>query len=465
VTDRTPHNLEAEQALLGAILLNNDAYGFAIKHVDAADFYVPLHAQIFQESGRLISLGRRVNTVTLKDAFPAGMAAGDDITISQYLARLAAEATTVVNAPDYARVIRDLALAREIIGIGADLERAPNLGFNADEAIRRAFEQLDTLRANFQAGDDDRATMESLAHSLSARMASDQREEAAHAVSTGFQDLDRQLGGGYRDGRLFVWAGRPGAGKTVYMVASARRVAKAGFGALLFSLEMPRDDIMARFAASELAHTETPLDYRDVLVNDLDPFQRQRVIAAADRLQELPIHVDCTAGLGIFEMTARARLACDRWRRQGIKPGLIGIDYLGLVRTGDRYRGNKVDELGEIAKQAKILAGQLEVPVLLLAQLNRGVEGRDDKRPVMADLRASGEIEEHADVVGLLYRPFYYTQRDPRYRDRDPAAMVEIEKRKHDLDVGLDKNRLGPTTVVHLWCDVAKSAVDNSRHY
>jgi len=164
-------------------------------------------------------------------------------------------------------------------------------------------------------------------------------------------------------------------------------------------------------------------------------------------------------------MTARARLACDRWRRQGVKPGLIGIDYLGLVRTGDRYRGNKVDELGEIAKQAKILAGQLEVPVLLLAQLNRGVEGRDDKRPVMADLRASGEIEEHADVVGLLYRPFYYTQRDPRYRDRDPTAMVEIEKRKHDLDVGLDKNRLGPTTVVHLWCDVAKSAVDNSRHY
>jgi replicative DNA helicase len=154
---------------------------------------------------------------------------------------------------------------------------------------------------------------------------------------------------------------------------------------------------------------------------------------------------------------------CERWRRAGIKPGLIAIDYLGLVRTSDRYRGNKVNEQGEIALGGKLMAGQLETCVLLLAQLNRGVESRDDKRPVMSDLRASGEIEEHADVVGLLYRPNYYDQRSTEVRNSDPAALDRMDRRKYDLDLGLDKNRLGPTMAVRLWCDVGRSAVDNAR--
>ena len=460
-------NIEAEQCLLGAILVNNGAYGAAIKHVDSTDFFEPLHAQIFEEAGRLIVAGRTATPVTLKDAFP-NVKLGDDpndLTISQYLARLCAEATTIINAPDYAHLIRELAMMREIIGIAADLERAPSDGRNSDEALRQAFEQIDSLRAGLTAENDERASIGRLAKELSARMQSAEALEAEGSISTGFIDLDRQLGGGYRDGRLIVLAGRPGAGKTVFKVASSRRVARKGNGVLIFSLEMPRNDIMARFVASELAHTDTPLDYRDILVGNLDQFQRERVAVAAANLEPLPIEIDTTVGLSIFEIAARARITCERWRQRSIKPGLIAIDYLGLIRSSDRYRGNRTHEIGETAKGAKLLAGQLQTCVLLLAQINRSVESRDDRRPVMSDLRDSGEIEEHADVVALMYRPNYYDQRNLKVRQADAAAIEQMEQRKYDLDIGLDKNRLGPTATVRLWCDVGRSAVDNARRY
>jgi replicative DNA helicase len=457
----TPHhNIEAEQALLGAILLENGAYGAAVKHVRIEDFYEPLHAQIYDQMSRLIIAGKRVTPVTLKNEFPDVVLPGE-ITISEYLARLCAEATTIINAPDYAQVIHNLAVVRSIVAVAGDLQRAPQDGYNTDEALQRAFEYLDGLRANLHGTDEDCASIAMLADGLSKRM-TEGDEEAGQSISTGFTDLDHQLGGGYRDGRLFVIAGRPGSGKTVFSVASARRVArKSHQGVLFFSMEMPRQDIIARFAACELAYTSTPVDYRDILVGKLDTFGCQRVAGAAATLRDLPIIIDCTAGLSMFEIGARSRIVAERWRRQGVKLGLIIVDYLGLVKVSDRYKGNKVDELGDVAKGGKLLCSQLQTTMLMLAQLNRGVEQRDDKRPVMSDLRASGEIEEHADVVGLLYRPAYYDQRLTKVRDSDPEALAVAERRKNELDLNLDKNRLGPTSSVKLWCDVAKSAIDN----
>jgi replicative DNA helicase len=457
----TPHhNIEAEQALLGAILIDNGAYGAAVKHVRTEDFFEPAHAQIYDQMSRLIIAGKRVTPVTLKNEFPEVVLPGD-ITVSQYLARLCAEATTLVNAPDYAQVIHNLAVVRSIVAVAGDLQRAPQDGYNTDEALQKAFEHLDGLRANLYGTDDDCAPISVLSDGLTKRM-TEGDTDAGQSVSTGFTDLDKTLGGGYRDGRLFVLAGRPGSGKTVFAVASARRVArKSQCGVLFFSMEMPRQDIIARFAACELSLTSTPIDYRDILVGGLDTFKCQRVAGAAATLRDLPIIIDCTAGLSMFEVAARSRIVAERWRRQGVKLGLIIVDYLGLVKVADRYRGNKVDELGDVAKMGKLLASQLQTSMLMLAQLNRGVEQRDDKRPVMSDLRASGEIEEHADVVGLLYRPAYYDQRLSKVRDSDPEAMAIAERRKNELDLNLDKNRLGPTYSVKLWCDVAKCAIDN----
>lgn len=468
-------NLEAEQALLGAILIQNDAFGAVVQRVSPEDFYVPEHREIFAEIGRLIGEGRVATPVTLKDKFP-NIKLGDEQdspTVSQYLARLCAEATTIINAPDYARTVRDLSTIRAIIGIASDLERAPSHLSNSDEALRNAFERIDAIRASIGSAEEERASIGAIARALAERMRSDEPGADA-SISTGLADLDRALGGGYRAGRLLVFAGRPGAGKTVLMVSSGRRVARRpstlpqfpnGNGVLIFSLEMPRADIMARFAADELAHTNMPIDYRDILVGNLDEYQRHRVIEAAQALEPLPIIVDTTVGLSMFEIAARARIVSERWAKQGIKLGLIAIDYLGLIKTGDRYRGNRVHELGETARAAKVLCGQLSTCGMLLAQLNRSVESREDKRPLMQDLRDSGEVEEHADVVGLLYRPAYYDQRDPKVRAQDPEALAIAEARRYRLELGLDKNRLGPTITVPLWCDVAKSSVDNVRHY
>jgi replicative DNA helicase len=464
VNNQPHHNIEAEQALLGAILLENGAYGAAVKHVQTEDFYEPAHAQIYDQMSRLITAGKLATPITLKNEFPDIEMPGG-ITISEYLARLCAEATTIINAPDYAQVIHNLSVVRSIVAVTGDLQRAPQLGYNTDEALQVAFEKLDTLRANLRGADDDAAPIGALADGLVKRMAAGDPEKG-QSITTGFSDLDKKLGGGYRAGRLFVLAGRPGSGKTVFSVASSRRVArKAGTGVIFFSHEMPQEDIMARFVASELAMTSTPLDYRDILVGELTEFERGRVAWAAETLKQLPIFIDCTAGLSMFEIGARARLIAERWRRQGIKLGLIIVDYLGLVKVADRYKGNKVDELGDVARSGKILASELQTTMLMLAQLNRGVEQRDDKRPIMSDLRASGEIEEHADVVGLLYRPGYYDQRNSKIKDLDADALAIAKAREHRLDLNLDKNRLGPTSSVPLWCDVAKSAIENGDYY
>ncbi len=463
-------NMEAEQALLGAILINNDAFGAAMKHVRATDFFEPLHARIYEEAGRLITSGRKATPITLKDAFPNIKLTDEPgaLTVPQYLARLCAEATTIINAPDYAQTIRDLAMMRAIIAIAGDLERAPSDGYNSDEALKQAFSQLDELRAGNSRSEEERSSIGRLAQYLVDNAETVKNGEPIPVPSTGFADIDRNIGGGFRPGRLIVIAGRPGMGKTVIEAASARRVARRGYGAGIFSLEIDGAEMSSRILADELAMMPrgTPeATYRDILTGELNDMQRSALAQASKRVQDLPIEIDATGGLSFFEIAARARIMIERWRQRGIQAGVIFIDYLGLITPSDRYRGRKVDELGEMAKAAKDLSKRLSVCVVLLAQLSRAVEQREDKRPNMADLRDSGNIEEHADVVGLLYRPYYYDQLDPRVRSGDPAAIERMEARKSELQLGLGKNRLGPTATVHLWCDVGRSAVDNARAY
>lgn len=458
-------NIEAEQALLGAIILNNDALGAAIKHVRTEDFFEPFHGQIFQEISRLITSGRKVTPITLKDAFP-NIRVGDqpdDPTVSQYLSRLCAEATTIINAPDYAQLIHELAIIRDFIAIARDLERAPADGYNVDTCVRGAFERLDTLRLKVSGAEQRLASISELAKRLVANAEYIRTGNPAPIPSTGLTDLDKQIGAGFRAGRLYVFAGRPGMGKTILMASSARRTARRGFGVGIFSLEVDGEEISARIMADELAQTNhTPIVYRDILTGELNDGDRAALSNASERVRDLQIEVDASGGLTFFDIAARSRILVERWKKRNIQPGVIWVDYLGLITPSDRYRGRKVDELGEIAKAAKDLSKEIGVGVVLLSQLNRMVESRDDKRPAMSDLRDSGNIEEHADIVGLLYRPAYYDQRDPKIHAGDLAAIERAENRKFDLEIGLGKNRLGPTKTIKLWCDVSRSTIDNS---
>lgn len=454
-----PHNVEVEQALLGAILINNDAFGVVAGEMEPDYFYEPTHGAIFSAAATAIAAGKKATPVTLKDYLPPGTFG--ELNIPIYLARLTAEATTIINVPDFASHIRELWELRQIALIGRD---AGTPGEAPALALESAWAALDHIRARAAKNTAECASLGVFAKLVAEEVACAPVQGEETVPSSGFSALDSFIGGGYRPGRLIVCAGRPGMGKTVFGAASARRVAIKGYGVAFFSLEIDGRELSARMMSADLSFDQNQVvPYSDILANNLTMHARTRVAAAADRLASLPLEIDACGGLSMFEIAARARIYVDRWRQRGIKPGLVVIDYLGLVSPSDRYRGRKVDEQGEIAKAGKDLAKRLGVCVLMLSQLNRGVEHRDDKRPTMADLRDSGNIEEHADIVALLYRPAYYDERNPEIRDGDIDALSCADARKFDLEVGLGKNRLGPTSTVTLWCNVAASLVDSAR--
>jgi replicative DNA helicase len=451
-----PTNVEAEQALLGAVLLNNDAFGVISAMIGPEHFVEPLHAEIFAAAGRFIADGKKATPISLKDAFP-GTEVMPGMTVQMYLAKLAAECvSTSIGLPQLGANVRDLALMRKIIWVGEDLRRAATDGYAPDEALRRAWEMLDGLRMGQAEDAGDRGSIADLVQRLIAQDGA----ESSFSISTGLTDLDRSIAGGWRAGRLYVLAGRPGMGKTVIAWSSARRVANQGVGVAGYSLEIDAHEVTARLISDALCRTGTPVPYRDIVAGTLDQAQRSHRNRAAATLEKIPLRVDATGGVSMGEIEARCRVERDRFARQGVRLGVVFIDYLGLVRATDRYRGSKVNELGEIALAAKTMAKRLDIAVVLLAQLNRSVEQRDDKRPNMSDLRDSGNIEEHADVVGLLYRPAYYDA-----RSRDPEAQERALDNPHRLELILGKNRLGPTMPVDLWCDMANNAVDNWQRY
>jgi replicative DNA helicase len=456
MTASIPHSIEAEQALLGAIMINPDALGMVTGTVSEEDFFEPVHRDIFRLMHGEITAGRRVTPVMLKDAMPDVEIAG--LPLQQYLARIAGEATTIINAPDYAKHLKELAISRELILIGEDLRRAANELTSPTAALQAAWEKVDALRGAIA----DQMTQRSTIGAIMGRLL---EADDALVIPTNLTDLDHTIAGGLRAGRLVIIGGRPAMGKTVIGSCIARRVATQGFGVSFFSLETDEKEMGARLAADALSRAQTPVVYRDIIAGQLTDGDRVRVQATAGRVGKLPMRLDCSGGLSIAEIEGRARTDRDRFAKAGTPLGLVVIDYLGLVRHGDRYRGRKVDEVGEISFGAKTMAKRLGCCVMLLAQLNRGVEQRDDKVPSMSDLRDSGNIEQDADLIGLLYRPVYYTEKTAEFRESNPEVIERYERERHKLELIVGKNKLGPTTTVHLWCDVSLSAIDNAARY
>lgn len=455
--DALPHNIEAEQALIGAVLLNNEHYGAVAAQVGPQNLFEPIHAQILQECGRLIMSGRKASPITIKDAFP-NVEVVPGVSIAKYLARLAAEGVASAYERDsYIARVRDLSQMREIIVAADDLRRASQNGLAPDSILRDVWDRLDELRGSTRQESNERGPISALIKRLL-----DETRQTAPVSTSGFSDLDNAIGGGFRSGRLYIVAGRPGMGKTILCLSSARRAARKGAALSIFSLEIDADEIGARMAADTLSRTSLPITYSDIIAHQQDQTRMAKVV---EFLSALSIRIDASGGLSMAEIEARARLDGERFAKDGQKLDIVYIDYLGLIKSTDRYRGNKVHELGEIALSAKNMAKRLDCAVVLLAQLNRGVEGRDDKRPIMSDLRDSGNIEEHADFVGLLYRPLYYIEKSPQYIAGDAEAVRKAEAVRFDLDLIIGKNRLGPTKIVGLWCNPALSAVDNKSRY
>ena len=450
-------DIEAEQALIGAALARPEMLGHLAGTLQPAYFAEPLHGQMFDIIRRLQSEGRAPTPVAIETRLGNDIRVGD-MSLRAYATEMAKRAIRIPDAHDYAERVRDLWAVRETATIGAQLEEsARQQGADPRELIAAASSSLDEVRAAL-------ATSRVMAR-WAGDFASDaldtiDRIRAGEAVeqgaTTGLADLDRDLGG-LVPGHLVVVAGRPGMGKSITGLSIARQCAKAGNGVVFFSLEMDDKQVRSRLLADEAYSSGRTITFKQIAEGrDLDDDQVDLLRRCAADLQHRPLLLDARTGLTVSDIAARTRAAMDAMRRRGTPLRAIVVDYLKFIQPSGRYRGQRVYEVGEITAGLKALAKDLDVCVVLLAQLNRAVEARPDKRPELGDLRESGDIEADADTVLLLFREAYYLK-----DAREPEAIEKLLAAENRLDIILAKNRNGPTRTRTVFCNVAANAVRN----
>ena len=457
-----PQNIEAEQALLGAILVNNEAFYRVSDFLEPQHFQEPIHQQIYELASNLIRAGKIATPVTLKTFLPADVDIGG-MNASQYLARLAAEATTVINASDYGRTVGDLAVRRDLIRIGEDMV---NVAFDAPvdfaprEQIEDAERRLYDLAEKGRYGAGFQRFSQALTVAVDMAAHAFQRDGKLSGIATGLKDLDAKMGG-LQSSDLIIVAGRPGMGKTAlatniaYNVAAAYRgeVQPDGTTKLLnggivgfFSLEMSAEQLATRIISERTGISSSTIRRGGITEDDFEKIKDMSI-----ELQHLPFYVDETGGLNISQLAARAR----RLKRQKGLDMLV-IDYIQLLQgSGKRASDSRVQEVTEITTSLKALAKELNVPIIALSQLSRQVESRDDKRPQLSDLRESGSIEQDADVVMFVFREEYYlANKEPRPGTEEHLKWqteMDIVMGKAELIIG--KQRHGPTGTVQVHFD------------
>ena len=452
-----PNNVDAEQALLGAILVNNDAFYRVSDFLLPQHFFEEVHRRVFEVASTLIKGGKVANPITLK-TFLGDQDLGG-FTLPQYLARLAAEATTIINAEDYGRTIYDLAIRRDLILIGEDVV---NVAYDApvetsprdqiESAEKRLYELAETGR--YDGGFQTFST--ALTQAIDMAAAAYQRAGKLSGIATGLVDFDRQLGG-LQPSDLVILAGRPGMGKTALATNIAFNIAKAYEGEKqpdgsvktinggivgLFSLEMSAEQLATRIIAEQSGVPSYKIRRGDMREDDF-----YKITDAAREMQTIPFYIDQTGGISIAQLTARAR----RLKRQrGLD--LLVVDYIQLLSGSAKKGENRVQEVTEITTGLKALAKELKVPIVALSQLSRQVESRDDKRPQLSDLRESGSIEQDADVVLFVFREEYYLKgKEPAIGTAEYQEWQSKMERVHGKgEVIIGKSRHGPTGSVQL---------------
>lgn len=458
-----PQNIEAEQALLGSILLNNVAYEKVGEFLQPEHFYDPVHGRIYAAISTMVNRGQVADPRTLRGLFendPALSAIGG----ADYLTNLAANVITIVNVEDYAKIVHDLHLRRQLILLGSDVVNDAyihDLEMPATRQIEATEQKLFELA---RTGETDRGFIKlekAVAQSLRMAEEAHKNNSKVTGVTTGLRDMDRKLGG-LQKSDLIILAGRPSMGKTALATNIASNAARAwantggkeGSAVAFYSLEMSSEQLATRLLGDVSSVPSDKIRRGETRTEDFSKF-----IEAAKTLSMSPLYIDDTPGLSVAAVRTRSR----RLKRMVPHLGLIVIDYLQLLRGSARNSDNRVQEVSEITRGLKALAKELNIPVLALSQLSRAVEMREDKKPQLADLRESGSIEQDADVVLFVYREEYYHARsEPTRRPEEPEdkfnqrhqqwmergneianiAQVVVAKQRHgpigDIDLQFD---------------------------
>jgi replicative DNA helicase len=408
-----PHNVEAEESVLGAMLLSEASISDVLEKLRGEDFYRPAHRRIFDSVVALFGRGEAVDSVTVAEELRR-MGGLEEIGGKPYLFHLVNSVPAASNASYYARIVEETALLRRMIEA---TQQAAAMAFESSEDVEHIVDQVEALIFNVaqkRLGDRFAHIRDLLHEHLEQVEALQLRGAAVTGVPTGFIDLDN-LTSGLQPSNLVVVAARPSFGKTSFALNIAQQAAtEHGVPVAIFSLEMSKMELVQRLVCAEAL-----VDVQKLRTGNLSDQDWSRLATAVGRLADAPVYIDDTEAVTVLEIRAKARRLK---QKHGL--GLVIVDYLQLM-SGPRRSENRQVEISEISRSLKILARELEVPVIAVSQLSRAVEARQDKHPMLADLRDSGAIEQDADLVIFIYRDEVYNPDSP------DKGTVEILLSKH----------------------------------
>jgi replicative DNA helicase len=457
-----PANIEAEQALLGILLYDSEHYDDIAHGLRPEHFYEGFHGRLFQKIGQLRQEGHSADPIGVAGLFRTDPVFGELGGI-RYLADLADRCPPAANAPDYARVISDHAMRRDLISAAGEVANRAHRDFDADAIGIIAEAELELSR--IASDGPSRAAWRNANDVIAGAVAAAQGRSGAIEFGTGLADVDEHVGG-FGRGELAIIAGRPGMFKSGVASQIAKSNAARGMGTLFFSQEMGVEPLGLRLAC-DLSWDRNSSGFNPTY----DRARRNRLTAdqwhvlqeAAEIARSWPLRFDVRPGLTVSTMEACARRAFREWERMGIPAGPVIIDHLGIIRPEKERQGSKHAEIADISRGLAEMAKRLDVPVIALCQLNRGVEGREDKRPILADLRQAGELEEDSRLVIFMFRPEYYFRppQDPGAETHEQRVEREtkLARNRNKLFWLIEKNNNGPLGHVETFCDVACSVV------
>ena len=414
-----PQDVTAEKSLLGAIMISDNILPEVLTVIRPADFYENRHQIIFEAMSDLYDQHKPVDLLTLTAELKSKKQL-KEIGGAPYLTELSNFVPVASHAKAYAEIIEKTSVRRKLIKAGTEIaKKAYDDDTNATDLVGEAERQL------FEVSDkivkSDYVPMEELLADAFDRIEELHKNKGAlRGLKTGFRDLDKKTAG-FQKGDLIIIGARPAMGKTTFAQNLAYNIASINQkGVLFFSMEMAANEIVDRMISDV-----SGIDNWKMRTGNLSDEEFQKIGDALGEMDELPIYIDDTSSMTIVELRNKARRAM-----HDHDIGIVIVDYLQLIQGSDRYKGNRVQEVTEISRGLKILARELEIPVVALAQLSRSVTGREDPRPVLSDLRESGSIEQDADLVMFLHRPDYYRQNDDNYEETHITELL-VAKHRH----------------------------------
>lgn len=460
-----PHDIEVEQAFLGAAIWNNEVVDIVDGKLAEADFFEPVHARLWsvfmeaRRAGRVIDA--RLTAAALGSDAQVEIVRG--MSVSQYVARLAAGAITVAGAKDYAASIREMADMRRIVDVADDLKAQVGKAASPADVARVSIEALDSIVSANADTAAPRVTAGEAARSAFERMI--RTKDSGRSIVGAPYGLSRLDAAtlGLAAGEMILVGARPSVGKTAFAISVGRAAAEAGHGVIFFSLEMYGDALMERALADVVYDHRRPITYRQIRAGKVTEEEIDRLAAATGHLNTLPFVIEQEPGLTAGQIVARARkFKLKLEQSSGPRLDLVVVDHVHLVRASGRYAGNRTAEVTEISGALKGMAKELGVAVLVLCQLNRANEGRENKRPQLSDLRDSGALEQDADVVMFLHRDEYYLEREKgKDAQAEDERVSKLDKCKNILEIAIAKQRQGPITLIEAFCEIGSNAIRN----